>query len=52
MASPSTIRSPYEIRVALVADTITAHSPLAADAAHALAVRILETLNAIPEKVR
>lgn len=52
MASPSTIRSPYEVRVALVADTITSHSPLDTDAARTLAVRILQTLNAIPEKVR
>jgi len=52
MASPTTIRSPYDIRVALVQDTITSHSTLDTDAARELAVRILQTLNAIPEKVR
>ena len=52
MASPTTTRSPYDIRVALVQDTITANSTLDTEAAHALAVRVLQTLNAIPEKVR
>lgn len=52
MASPSTIRSPYDVRVALVADTITSHSPLDADAARTLAVQILAAINSIPEKVR
>ncbi|MBI5341480.1 MAG: hypothetical protein HZB45_27690 [Mycolicibacterium rufum] len=52
MASPPSIRSPYDVRVDLVADTITEHSKLKSEAAHDLAVRILHTLNAIPEKMR
>lgn len=52
MAPPASIRSPYDLRVDLVADTITEHSKLKSDAARELAVRILHTLNAIPEKVR
>ena len=52
MASPSTIRSPYEVRLALVQDTITSHSPLDTDAARTLAVQILATINSSPEKVR
>jgi Family of unknown function (DUF6307) len=52
MASPITFRSPYEIRVQLVTDTISAHSKLGNDAAGKLAVHVLHALNSIPEKVR
>lgn len=52
MASPTTFRSPYDIRVSLVKDTILAHSKLDDDAAGALAVHVLHTLNSIAEKVR
>jgi hypothetical protein len=52
MASPTTIRTPYEIRVELVKDTITAHSGLDDAAAGELAVRVLRALNSIPEKIR
>lgn len=51
MASP-TFRTPYDIRVDLVTDTITAHSELDDSAARALAVRVLHALNSIPEKMR
>lgn len=52
MASPTTIRTPYELRLELVSDTIKAHSKLADKAASELAVRVLHTLNSIPEKIR
>ena len=52
MASPATFRTPYEIRVELVKDTITAHCELDDAAAGALAVQVLRTLNSIPEKIR
>ncbi|MEW5808227.1 MAG: DUF6307 family protein [Actinomycetota bacterium] len=52
MASPTIIRSPYDIRLALVQDTITSHSELDSEAARGLAVHILAALNAIPEKMR
>lgn len=52
MASPITFRTPYEIRLQLVADTISAHSKLGDDAAGQLAIHVLHALNAIPEKVR
>lgn len=52
MASPTTFRSPYEIRVQLVADTIAADAKLAKSDPTALAVRVLDALQAIPEKVR
>jgi hypothetical protein len=52
MASPTTFRSPYDIRVNLVKDAILANSKLDDDAAAALAVHILHALNSIPEKVR
>ena len=52
MASPITLRTPYDLRVQLVADTIENHSKIGAEAAAELAVQILHTLNSIPEKVR
>ncbi|KAA0108164.1 hypothetical protein CIW47_15960 [Mycolicibacterium sp. P1-5] len=52
MASPTTFRTPYEIRIQLVADTISANSKLGNEAAGKLAVQVLQVLNAIPEKVR
>ena len=52
MAAPILFRSPYDVRVDLVKDTILAHSKLDDDAAGELAVEILQTLNAIPEKIR
>ena len=52
MASPSTIRSPYDRRVELVKDTISAHSKLGDKAAGELAVHVLQVLNSIPEQVR
>ena len=52
MSAPTTLRSPYDVRVQLVADTIKAHSKLADKAASELAVHVLHTLNSIPEKVR
>ncbi len=52
MASLTTIRTPYEIRLQLVTDTISAHSKLGNDAAVKLAEHVLAALNSIPEKVR
>ena len=52
MASPTTFRTPYELRVDLVANTITAHSELDDEAAGKLAVHVLGALNSIPEKMR
>lgn len=52
MTSPTTFRSPYDVRVDLVRETITANSTLDHDAAGELAVRVLGALNSIPEKVR
>lgn len=52
MASLTTFRTPYEIRLQLVADTISAHSQLGNDAAGKLAVHVLDALNSVPEKVR
>lgn len=52
MASLKTFRTPYEIRLQLVADTISAHSKLGNDAASRLAVHVLLALNSIPEKMR
>ena len=52
MASPTTFRTPYEIRVELVKDTIKAGSKLADKAAGDLAVDVLHALNSIPEKIR
>jgi hypothetical protein len=52
MASPTIIRTPYEIRLELVADTIKTHSKLNGEAASGLAVHVLHALNSIPEKMR
>ncbi|WP_197497281.1 DUF6307 family protein [Mycobacterium sp. 852013-51886_SCH5428379] len=52
MASPTAIRSPYDIRIDLVRDSITANSELDAEAASLLAVHVLRVLNSIPEKIR
>ena len=52
MASTTTIRTPYDLRVELVTATISEHSKLGDKAAGELAVHILHTLNSIPEKVR
>ncbi len=52
MASLPTFRTPYEIRLQLVTDTISAHSKLGNDAAVKLAADVLATLNSIPEKMR
>jgi len=52
MASPTTLRTPYEQRIDLVKGTITAHSKLGDKAAAELAVHVLHALNSIPEKVR
>ena len=52
MKSQSTLRSPYEIRVKLVQETVRANSPLDDAAARDLAVHVLHALNSIPEKIR
>ena len=52
MASPTKIRSPYEQRLNLVADTIKGHSKLGDKAAGELAVHVLHVLELDPEKVR
>ena len=52
MTSPTTLRTPYMLRLELVRDTIKTHSKLGDKAASDLAVHILHTLNSIPEKVR
>ncbi len=52
MSSQTTLRTPYDIRVELVTDTIKTQSKLGDKAASELAVHILHTLNSIPEKIR
>ena len=52
MATSTVFRSPYEIRVKLVADTIKDHTKLGDKAAAELAVHVLHALNSIPEVVR
>jgi hypothetical protein len=52
MASPVRFRTPYDTRVDLVRDTITAHSKLNQDQAGELAVHVLHALQSIPAKVR
>ncbi|BBY17761.1 DUF6307 family protein [Mycolicibacterium litorale] len=52
MASSTTFRTPYDLRVDLVKNTITTHSDLDSEAARALAVHVLHALNSIPEKMR
>lgn len=52
MASPTTLRTPYDIRVDIVKDAILAHSKMDDQKAGELAVHVLQVLNSIPEKVR
>jgi hypothetical protein len=52
MVSKSTILSPYEKRVKLVQDTLTANSAIDDAAAGELAVHVLHALNSIPEHSR
>jgi hypothetical protein len=52
MASPTTVSTPYDLRVDLIKETITANSGLDAETAGTLAVDILHALNSIPEKMR
>jgi len=52
MASPTTLRTPYDQRIELVKDTIRTHSKIGDKAAGELAVHVLHALNSIPEKVR
>jgi hypothetical protein len=52
MASPTTFRSPYVLRLELVRDTITSHSKLGDKEATDLAEHVLQALNSIPEKIR
>lgn len=52
MASPTTLRSPYVLRLELVRDTLKSHSKLGDKEASALAEHVLHALNSIPEKMR
>jgi Family of unknown function (DUF6307) len=52
MASPTTFRTPYNLRLELIKDTITTHSKLGDKAAGELAVHVLHALNSIPERIR
>jgi hypothetical protein len=52
MASPTTFRTPYDVRVELIKDTIEKHSKIGGKAAGELAVHICHTLTSIPEKMR
>lgn len=52
MASPTMVRTPYDIRVDIVKDAILAHSKMDDQEAGELAVHVLQVLNSIPEKVR
>ena len=52
MASPTLLRTPYDLRVELVKGAITAHSKLGDKAAAELAVHVLDVLDSIPEKIR
>jgi hypothetical protein len=52
MASPTMLRTPYDLRVDLVKDIIKTHSKIGDKAAGELAVQVLFALNSIPEKVR
>jgi hypothetical protein len=45
-------QSPYEHRVELVTDVLTANSPMTEGAAGELAVLVLNALDHIPERVR
>ena len=48
----TTVRTPYEKRVALVADVIRDNSKVGGKAAGELAVHILHALDSVPEKMR
>lgn len=52
MTSPTAFRSPYEKRVDLVKQTLMSASSFDDDLAAKLAVRVLHTLDSIPEKSR
>jgi hypothetical protein len=52
MASPTTLRSPYILRLELVRDTLKSHSKLGDKEASQLAEHVLHALNSIPEKMR
>jgi len=52
MASPILPRTPYDLRVELIKDTIVSNSKIGGEAAGALAVKVLLALNSIPEKIR
>ena len=52
MSSPKPFRTPYDLRLDLVRDTIKAHSKIGDKAARDLAVHVLHALNSIPEKMR
>jgi len=52
MASPTTFRSPYVLRLELVRDTIKSHTKLGDKEASDLAEHVLQALNSIPEKIR
>lgn len=52
MVTSTVTRSPYDRRVALVAEAITGHSKLGKKDATELAVHVLHALNSIPEIVR
>ncbi|MBB2989627.1 hypothetical protein FHR72_001090 [Mycolicibacterium iranicum] len=51
MTTP-TLSTPYEKRVALVADVIRDNSKVGGKAADELAVHVLHALDSIPEKMR
>ncbi|AEV71454.1 hypothetical protein MycrhN_0823 [Mycolicibacterium rhodesiae NBB3] len=52
MTSQTLFRTPYEIRIDLVKDTIVAHSKLGEKAARELAEHVLHAIGSIPEKMR
>lgn len=52
MNAPTTFRTPYEKRVALVKQTLMTSSTLDADTAGKLAVQVLHALDSMPETIR
>ena len=52
MVTGKALRTPYQIRLELVRDTVTMYSTLDDEAAGELAVHVLHALNSIPERVR
>jgi len=46
------LTSPYHQRIQMVVETIQRHEKLSDEAASALAVQVLHTLDHIPERVR